>query len=170
MEGIKNSFPSSPSSVPPAPPPNTISQRNKYNVSVSLNDLRATLAQLVVLEYLLISFFMLTLHRRTVPCWTRGPPLKQIVAPAHICPSWNLYRGLSDRVQPSGDRARETFLTFLECVANREWLLVCVEDSNWERWGEGAEEGGGGDASQLQNTLDVLEVILSLIYAFLISL
>lgn len=168
MEVIKK-FPSFPSSVPPAPPPNTISQRNKYTVSVFLNDFKVTLAQLVVVDYGLISFFMLSLHRRTVPCWTRVPPLKQIVAPTHISPSWSLYLGLADHVQPSGDRAHETFLTFLKCVANQEWLLVCVEDSNWERRGEGEEEGEG-DASQLQNTLEVLEVILSLIYVFSMGL
>lgn len=75
-------------------------------------------------------------------------------------------------VQLSGDRAHEAFLTFHECVANQEWLLLCVEGSNWGIRGEGGDKEGEGEgnASQLQNTLDILEVIVSLIYVFSIGL
>lgn len=78
--------------------------------------------------------------------WLRVPPLNQIVAPWHAEPPlWTLSSPVHSLYQPctdvwlhqlSWDKPHETFLTFLKCVANQEWPLMCGGFSNWERWEE----------------------------------
>lgn len=82
---------------------------------------------------------VLHMHLKGCRSWLRFHPPNQTVAPRHAAPPlWTplarcLYRPCTDnwRHRSSWDKAHETFLTFLECVANQEWLLMCAGFSNW---------------------------------------
>lgn len=84
--------------------------------------------------------------------WLRVHALNQIVAPWPAAPPlWTLSSLSHGLYQPgtdiwlhqlSWDKAHETFLTFLtflECVANQEWLLMCGGFSNCRK-----KKGGRG--------------------------
>lgn len=60
---------------------------------------------------------------------------RHAAAPLRALHSWGLQPlsapAWTSLLQFSSDKLHETFLTFLKCVANQEWLLMCGGSSNW---------------------------------------